>query len=156
MPQAGNAQSSNRHRAASTRTIPSRKTKDLAKRTTEEVFLDHLELRKHGRLEEDITRNYDERVLIVSNFGTFFGHDGVLHSANLLRKLLPTLKYKYDSLLIHQQIAFEEWEAKARGKSVRNGIDAFVISKGKIRVQTIWYDPEPRRTQRAASRGFHG
>ena len=44
---------------------------DLSKRTTEEVFLDHLELRKLGRLDDDIKRNYDEHVLIVSNVGTF-------------------------------------------------------------------------------------
>ena len=118
---------------------------DLSKRTTEEVFFDHLELRKLGRLEQDIKRNYDEHVLIVSNVGTFYGHDGVRHSAHLLRLLLPTIKYKFDTLLIRGQIAFEEWEAEASRVEVHHGIDAFVISDGKIKVQTIWYESQPRK-----------
>jgi hypothetical protein len=118
---------------------------DLSKRTTEEVFLDHLELRKLGRLEQDIKRNYDEHVLIVSNVGTFYGHDGVRHSAHLLGLLLPTLKYKFDTLLIRGQIAFEEWEAEASRVEVHHGIDAFVISDGKIKIQTIWYESQPRK-----------
>jgi hypothetical protein len=131
---------------------------DLSKRTTEEVFLDHLELRKFGRLEQDIKRNYDEHVLIVSNVGTFYGHDGVRHSAHLLRLLLPTIKYKFDTLLIRGQIAFEEWEAEASRVEVHHGIDAFVISDGKIKVQTIWYESRPRkkgatRNSRARSNG---
>ncbi|HKC26256.1 MAG TPA: nuclear transport factor 2 family protein, partial [Thermoanaerobaculia bacterium] len=69
----------------------------------------------------------------------------VRHSAQLLRLLLPTLKYKFDTLLIRGQIAFEEWEAEASKVEVHDGIDAFVITKGKIRIQTIWYDSEPRK-----------
>jgi hypothetical protein len=117
----------------------------LEHRTTEEVFLDHLELRKAGRLEEDIARNYAEDVIIVSNFGTFFGHAGVRQSGALLRMLLPTYHYKFDSLLIHKNVAFEEWEAQANHVSVQDGIDAFVIKHGKIRVQTIYYLEEPKK-----------
>ena len=131
--------------------IRSARVTDLSKRTTEEVFIDHLELRKLGRLEEDIKRNYDEHVVIISNVGTFFGHDGVRHSAQLLRLLLPTLDYKFDTLLIRGQIAFEEWEARASAVEVHNGIDAFVISDGKIKIQTIWYESEARK--KAAPRG---
>jgi hypothetical protein len=126
--------------------IISRRIDDLRKRTTEEVFLDHLELRKLGRIEDDIKRNYDEDVLIVSNFGTFHGLDGVRHSAHLLGLLLPTRKFRFDTLLIRGQIAFEEWEAKASRVEVHNGIDAFVISGGKIKVQTIWYESQPRKS----------
>jgi hypothetical protein len=131
--------------------IDSDRVTDLSKRETEEVFLDHLELRKLGRLDDDIQRNYDENVMIISNVGTFFGHDGVRHSAQLLRLLLPTLNYKFDTLLIRGQIAFEEWEARASEVEVHNGIDAFVIKNGKIKIQTIWYEsealekPAPRR-----------
>jgi hypothetical protein len=130
--------------------IHSPRITDLSKRTTEEVFLDHLELRKLGKLEDDIKRNYDEHVLIVSNVGTFYGHDGVRHSAHLLRLLLPTLKYKFDTLLIQGQVAFEEWEAEASKVEVHHGIDAFVISNGKIKIQTIWYECQPRK--KAATR----
>jgi hypothetical protein len=130
--------------------IDSERVADLTQRTTEEVFFDHLELRRLGRLEDDIKRNYDESVIIISNVGTFFGHDGVRHSAQLLRLLLPTLNYKFDTLLMRGRIAFEEWEAKASDVEVHNGIDAFVIKDGKIKVQTIWYESEA--IQKPASR----
>jgi hypothetical protein len=116
----------------------------LERRTTEEVFLDHLELRKAGRLDEDIRRNYAENVVIVSNFGSFFGHDGVRQSARLLGMLLPGHRYKFDSLLIHKQIAFEEWEGESEQVTVTEGIDAFVIKHGKIVVQTIYYEPKSK------------
>jgi hypothetical protein len=160
-PQAGQATEPVRARrtarksAAEATAIDSERVKDLGERTTEEVFLDHLELRKLGRLDDDITRNYDESVIIISNVGTFFGHDGVRHSAQLLRMLLPTLDYKFDTLLIRGQIAFEEWEARASAVEVHNGIDAFVIKNGRIKIQTIWYEseaiekPAPRRRGRS-------
>ena len=128
------------------KTKPCRKLED---RTTEEVFLDHLEHRKAGRLDLDIERNYAPDVVIVSNIGTFFGHSGVRQSGTLLRTLLPTYNYKFNSLLIHNDIAFEEWEAKSHDVVVRDGIDAFVIKNGKIRVQTIYYVAEPKRKSRA-------
>jgi len=60
-----------------TKTSESKRCRKLEDRTTEEVFLDHLEHRKAGRLDLDIERNYAPDVMIVSNFGTFFGHTGV-------------------------------------------------------------------------------
>lgn len=118
---------------------------ELEKRTTREVFNDHFELRKSGRIEDDIQRNYAENAMIVSNFGTFFGHDGVRHSAWVLHRLLPTEEYRVSSLFVHNEIAFEEWEGDAPGVSVKQGIDAFIIKKGKIVVQTIYYEPEPHQ-----------
>jgi hypothetical protein len=87
-------------------------------------------------------------VIIVSNFGTFFGHAGVRQSGTLLRTLLPTYQYKFDSLLIHKDIAFEEWEADTEEVSVKDAIDAFVIKKGKIRVQTIYYLGKPKKKRK--------
>ena len=117
---------------------------DLDKRTTQEVFDDHFFLRTEDRLEDDILRNYAENVVIVSNFGTFFGHDGVRHSASLLHMLLPTYRYRISSFYAHGEVAFEEWEADAPNVTVKEGIDAFIIKRGKIGVQTIYYEPGPR------------
>lgn len=138
-------------RAISGGRISSSRVVDLTKRATEEVFLDHLELRKQGRIEDDIKRNYAEDVMIVSNVGTFYGHDGVRHSASLLHLLLPTFNYKFDTLLIRGNIAFEEWEADAPTVHVHDGIDAFVIHNGKICIQTIWYESVPKK--KTSSRG---
>lgn len=108
--------------------------------------MDHLELRRGGRLDLDIKRNYDKKVILVSNHGIFHGHSGVKQSAKILRKLLPTLDYKFESLLIHRcGVAFEEWSGRADKVEVNDGIDAFIIRNGKIVVQTIYYTAQPRK-----------
>lgn len=66
--------------------------------------------------------------------------------------LVPTVKYKFDSLLIHKDIAFEEWEAHAEEISVKDGIDAFIIKRGKIRVQTIYYEPTEKAKRDSGQR----
>ena len=117
---------------------------ELRARTPNEVFLDHLEMRKHGRLEEDIARNYDENIVIVSNYGTFNGFDGVRDSAATLLKNLPALNYKFDSLLVNKSgAAFEEWTGSSDTTTVDDGIDAFIIKDGKIKIQTIYYTAKP-------------
>ena len=70
----------------------------------------------------------------------------------MLRTLLPTYKYKFDSLLVHNDIAFEEWEAESPDVVVKDGIDAFIIKNGKIRVQTIYYLAEPKKKSRARNK----
>lgn len=53
---------------------------------------------------------------------------------------------------IRGQVAFEEWEAEASKVEVHHGIDAFVISNGKIKIQTIWYESQARKNTRRSSR----
>jgi hypothetical protein len=50
---------------------------NLASRSTREVFDDHLKLAQEGRFEEDITRNFSEDCVVLTNRGTFRGHDGL-------------------------------------------------------------------------------
>lgn len=112
----------------------------LAKRTTAEVFMDHLNLRYKGEIECDYKRNYSKDVILVENFGIFHGHEGLKKSFNILNKLVPTTKYHMDSLFFSGDKAFEAWSVNADGVRVADGIDAFIIRDGKIKVQTIYYD----------------
>lgn len=114
-------------------------SKSLAKRTTEEVFMDHLQMRKEGRLEDDLKRNYHKDVVIVSNYGTFYGWEGVRQSASILGKLVPSRKYNMDALTFAGEMGFEGWTVHDNKVHVHDGIDAFIIRDGKIIVQTIWY-----------------
>lgn len=117
----------------------------LSRRTTSEVFMDHLQMRKEGRLEDDLARNYADDVVIVSNYGTFHGKEGVRESASILLHNLPSLNYRFDSLLMNKSgAAFEEWSGFSDTTEVTDGIDAFIIKEGKIRVQTIWYTAHPK------------
>jgi hypothetical protein len=58
---------------------------DLSSRTAQEVLDDHLKLAENWGgevgfergLEEDISRNVSEGIVILTNRGTFHGHEGV-------------------------------------------------------------------------------
>jgi hypothetical protein len=111
----------------------------LSKRSTAEVFMDHLHQRYLGNIECDLKRNYSKDVVMVENYGIFHGFDGVRESARILNKLVPTSKYKMDNLVFNKDNAFEAWSVDADGVKVTDGIDAFIIRDGKIQVQTIYY-----------------
>lgn len=114
-------------------------TNSLSKRSTAEVFMDHLHQRYLGDIECDLKRNYSKDIIMVENYGIFHGFDGVRQSAKILNKLVPTSKYKMDNLVFNKDNAFEAWSVDADGVKVTDGIDAFIIRNGKIMVQTIYY-----------------
>ena len=111
----------------------------LRKRSTAEVFMDHLHQRYIGDIECDLKRNYSKNIIMVENYGIFHGFDGVRKSAEILNKLVPTSKYRMDNLVFNKDNAFEAWSVDADGVKVTDGIDAFIIRNGKITVQTIYY-----------------
>ena len=123
----------------------------MAHRSTQEVFEDHLRLRKQGDGEADIKRNYAEDVVVMSNFGIFHGHDGVRHSEDLLHQQLPQRHYTYVQSLTDQEIAFEKWDGESEHTQVKDGIDFFLIRGGYIELQLIYYKPIPRPESDASS-----
>jgi hypothetical protein len=121
----------------------------MTKRSTKEVFEDHLRLRKQGDPETDIERNYAEDVIVMSNFGTFHGRDGVRHSEQLLHQQLPSGRhYTYVQQLTDQEIAFEKWDGESERFRVKDGIDFFVMRNGLIQLQLIYYQPIPKERER--------
>jgi hypothetical protein len=110
-------------------------------RSTEEVFEDHLDLRQgsHDRVEEDIRRNFSDNVIVVTNFGTFEGKDGVRHTSGLLKVQLPSACYEYRKKLVRGKVAILEWTGRCGNTLVDDGSDTFVIENGLITVQTIYY-----------------
>jgi len=121
------------------------KGKTTKMRTTQEVFEDHLRLRKQGDAESDIQRNYAGDVVVMSNFGIFHGHDGVRHSEQLLHQQLPSgRRYTYVQSLTDQDIAYERWDGESGQTQVKNGIDFFLIRGGYIQLQLIYYKPIPK------------
>jgi hypothetical protein len=107
-------------------------------RTTSDVFESHLELRNKRELNKDIEENYSTEIVLISNHGTFKGHDGVRESAGILEAILPNASYKYELKLIEGDIAYLVWEGQSEDKLAR-GTDTFLIKSGKIMVQTIFY-----------------
>src|SRR5215216_5494522 len=58
----------------------------LERRSADEVLDDHLQLRKLGAVELDITRNYSPEVVLLCGRELFRGHNGIRQSASLLEQ----------------------------------------------------------------------
>jgi hypothetical protein len=111
----------------------------MGKRTTEDVFEDHLRLRQEGNLESDLHRNYADYVVLICSFGSIRGHHAIRESAHRLGLQLPGAEFKFTTKQVVDEYAFLEWEAASDNYSVKYGVDSFVICNGKIVMQTIRY-----------------
>jgi len=111
-----------------------------AGRTTREVVESHLELRRLGRLEEDLAVNYSPEVVVLAwGEGALRGLDGVRHTADVLSGYLRTGRYRYEQLLVEGGYAMLEWSAEGDDVRVRDGVDSFAVHDGRIVCQTIHY-----------------
>jgi hypothetical protein len=108
-------------------------------RTTEEVFRDHLALRKAGDVECDIERNYAMDVVLIAAFGTYEGHEGIRRCAKRLTESIGDTTFTYTTCRVHGEIAFLEWHADSSAARVTDGVDTFLIRNGRIRIKTVHY-----------------
>lgn len=108
-------------------------------RTTQDVFDDHLRLRRNYELEQDLQRNYAEDVVLICDFGVIRGHSAIRESARRLGLQLPHAQFRFTVKQIADEFAFLVWEATSDEDGVKNGVDSFVIRDGKIVMQTIHY-----------------
>lgn len=112
---------------------------DLAHRTTQEVFEDHLRLAQERAFDEDIARNFAPDCVILTGRGTFRGHAGIRELALMLEDELPTGDWEYRARLVEGDVAYLEWAADSGHAIVDDGADSFLIVGGKVVVQTIHY-----------------
>jgi len=122
--------------------------KNLFERSANEVFEDHLKLAQEKKLEEDIEKNNAEDVVLLTNYGTFHGHEGIREAAELLNKQLPNGRYQYKLKLCHKNMCFLHWTGDSEEAYVVNGADSFLIEKGKIKIQTIFYTVNKKTVKR--------
>jgi hypothetical protein len=108
-------------------------------RSAQEVFEDHLRLRKEHRTEEDIDRNYAEALVVLSGTGKNLGRDGIRETARELANYLPNGTWEYANVLVEGEYAFLEWTASSDNGVVCDGADSFVIRDGRIVFQSIHY-----------------
>lgn len=113
---------------------------ELATRTTQEIFDDHLRLRMQGETEQDIERNYADDVVVLSGSGITYGHEGVHTTATILQKYMPGGSWDYPVRLVEGDYAFLQWTGRsAEGRVVCDGADSFVIRDGRIVFQSIYF-----------------
>jgi len=108
-------------------------------RSTEEVLQDHLRLRREGRTDEDLERNYDDDVVVLSHLGQFRGIDGMSTLAALLAEQLKDARYHYDMVLVDGEFGFLRWTAEAADFTVSDGADSYCVRDGRIVAQTLAY-----------------
>src|SRR5919112_5650928 len=120
----------------------------------QEVLHDPLNLAKHGGgeggfkrgLEEDIRRNVSEDIVILINWGTFHGHEGVRQLARMLGEELPEHRsFEYTYRAVEGRMAFLEGAYEDDKVMVRDGADSYLIENGKIVAQTIHYTVEQKQ-----------
>jgi hypothetical protein len=113
---------------------------ELATRTTQEVFDDHLRLRRQGETEQDMERNYADNVVVLSGSGINHGPDGIRTTATILAKDMPGGSWEYRVRLVEGDYAFLQWTGRTvRARKVCDGADSFVIRDGRIAFQSIHY-----------------
>jgi SnoaL-like protein len=126
---------------------------DLSTRPAQEVLDDHLNLTERFGVEEtwqriveeDIRRNVSEDIVILINWGTFRGHEGVRELARMLGEELPEHRaFEYTYRAVEGRVAFLEWAYEDANVRVRDGADSYLIEDGKIVAQTIHYTVEQK------------
>ena len=115
---------------------------DLSKRSTREVYEDHLRLADVNDIEADLARNVAEDVVMLTGRGVFRGHEGVRELARQLMTEIPSGRWTYVTRLFEGPMAFLEWTVDEGQFRIRDGADSYLIEGGKIRMQTIHYTVE--------------
>ena len=115
---------------------------DLAKRSTREVYEDHLRLAQVNDVEADLARNVATDFVALTGRGVFRGHSGVLELARQLLAEIPSGRWTYTTQLFDGPMAFLEWTVDEGPYRIRDGADSYLIEGGKIRMQTIHYTVE--------------
>jgi hypothetical protein len=112
---------------------------EMRNRSAETVLQDHLRESQLGSVEDDLERNYAEDVVLLTGRGVYRGHDGVRELNRMLMEELPEARFEYRTRLVHGEMGFLEWAARADGARVDDGADSYLIRGGKIVAQTIHY-----------------
>lgn len=109
------------------------------KRSTEEVFKDHVQLRLDGRLEDDLKRNYSEKVVLLTVNSNEKGLDALRLSAARLEEQLPDARFEIVKMQVQGRYALLIWSATSPQMDAVEGSDSFVIEDGKIVFHSIHY-----------------
>jgi hypothetical protein len=115
---------------------------DLAARTTQQVYEDHLRLAADGDFEADLARNVAADFVALTGRGVFRGHAGARELARQLMEEIPSGRWTYVTELFDGPMAFLEWTVDEGPYRIRDGADSYLVEGGKMRMQTIHYTVE--------------
>jgi hypothetical protein len=111
----------------------------VRRRSTIEVFEDHLERRERGDIEGDLEHNYAQDVVLLCEHGVLRGRDAVRRSAKALADQLPGATFQFPVKAVDGEHALLHGSAQSPHARVDFGVDTFVIRDGYIVLQTVSY-----------------
>jgi len=111
--------------------LPRLSAPSLTKRSTQEVFEDHLRKYDEDNFERDLELNYAADIVMLTCSGIFRGHQGLRHSHPVLERSLPGAKIDCFNKLMEDEFAFLEWRAKNHMVEVKERANSFVFEMGR-------------------------
>jgi ketosteroid isomerase-like protein len=111
-------------------------------RTPQEVISDHLaSLAKHDV--SLIVQDYADDAVLITPRGAVNGLAGVEAFYTQALGGLPDLDVTVTSSVFGGDALLARWTARASAGKVNDGVDTFVFSDGKIKLQSSWFTIEP-------------
>ena len=111
-------------------------------RTPQEVFAAHESALFAGDIARIVEDFSDDAVLVTA--------DGVLHGPSGVRDFyvgalaaLPEVQFSWVSTVFAADALLLQWTASSPKGRINDGVDTFVFSEGKIRLQTVSFHVEP-------------
>jgi hypothetical protein len=116
----------------------------LRRRTTQEVFDDHLALMASGDPAADLARNYSDHSIVLTSMGVFRGQHGRRSLGDWIHTKVPFAELEIVTRLVSGEVAFLEWNARSRHTEITSGANSYLIRDGRILVQTVHFLVVPR------------
>jgi hypothetical protein len=111
----------------------------MAHRSSEDVFQSHLKFRALGAIEEDLAQDDAEDVVLLCEFGALHGRKSVRESADRLALQLKDATFEYLKQYVAGEYAFLRWRVSSPNVRIEDGADSFVIRRGRIVMQSVYY-----------------
>lgn len=112
-------------------------------RSPQEVFSDHLA----ALAKRDVAlilEDFGEDAVVLIPEGSLQGLPGVEAFYAQAIEGMPDLEITVTSSVFGGDVLLARWTATSSTATVNDGVDTFVITDGKIRVQSSWFTIEPK------------
>jgi hypothetical protein len=132
----------------------------LNNRPAQEVLDKHLKSSNEWKDEEEMWRNFSEDLRrnfskdcpVLTNRGTFRGHEGIrelveMEVAQMFGgEMAHGGSFQYITKVVEGRMGFLEWAYEDANIRIRDGADSYLIEDGKIVAQTIHYTVEAKHS----------
>ena len=115
-------------------------------RTTVEVVNDHLRCRATGAIEDDLTRNYDDEVLVICGGTARRGHGAARELERELHASAGQPAFEYVHRIAEGNIAYLVWRSRWAGVHVHDGTETYICRDGRIVSHTLYYSLTAKRS----------